>query len=614
MHRRILSAMLALSGTIPSLTAAEAPVAGRAAWFTEARLGGFIHWSAGGVFGARWFGEPLRNPTPYGEWARHRNRVPKADYDAAISHMAVTPEQVDAWVKTFKDAGCGYVIFVAKHHDGLAYWPSKVSGYTFQNLSKCPTDVCAEMRKACDRHGLKLAFYYSHWQDWEHPDGWGNFWDNPAKPTPEEWKGWYDAQYSGSSVTPGLTPERFARYWDQKCVPQVVELLENYHPDVLWFDCYVPREKTIMSEAQVTGLLRTIREKAPACLVNSRIGMTEIGGENGADFETLGDNEFGSSPLPHPWETAATLNRSWGYNRDDDQWKSAGFFLRAAAHNISLGGNLAINIGPKPDGSLPPDTLSRMADLGRVVPAQIAAFRGCGPSPLDPKSQDWGIATARGNRLYLHVLEWPVDGIVRVTGLTSNVAAARLLATGAPIPFQQKDATLHLTGPAASPMPWDTVIELDLDGPAQSKPGLTGEINGGGWHLGPATATLDGLKAHPGDKFWLPAHLSGFERDSPPATATWSVSFPAAGEYPLNVCLACPDAETDGRLVLALDGIPVASGVPIRATAPDATEFRTFTLPPLKITSPGTHVLTVRSAKAASKNLRIAWLHIAPQS
>ena len=168
--------------------------------------------------------------------------------------------------------------------------------------------------------------------------------------------------------------------------------------------------------------------------------------------------------------------------------------------------------------------------------------------------------------------------------------------------------------PAASPMPWDTVIELDLDGPAQSKPGLTGEINGGGWHLGPATATLDGLKAHPGDKFWLPAHLSGFERDSPPATATWSVSFPAAGEYPLNVCLACPDAETEGRLVLALDGIPVASGVPIRGTAPDATEFRTFTLPPLKITSPGTHVLTVRSAKAASKNLRIAWLHIAPQS
>ncbi len=320
------------------------------------------------------------------------------------------------------------------------------------------------------------------------------------------------------------------------------------------------------------------------------------------------------APLATLIATAATLNRSWGYNRDDDQWKSAGFFLRAAAHNISLGGNLAINIGPKPDGSLPPDTLSRMAELGRAVPAQIAAFRGCGPSGLDPKAQDWGIATARGNRLYLHVLEWPVDGIVRVTGLTSNVAAARLLATGVPIPFQQKDATLHLTGPAASPMPWDTVIELDLDGPAQSKPGLTGEINGGGWHLGPATATLDGLKAHPGDKFWLPAHLSGFERDSPPATATWSVSFPAAGEYPLNVCLACPDAETEGRLVLALDGIPVASGVPIRGTAPDATEFRTFTLPPLKITSPGTHVLTVRSAKAASKNLRIAWLHIAPQS
>ena len=147
MRRLVLAAMFAMTGlSLISRSTAETAVSTRADWLTDARLGGFIHWSAGGALGARWFGEPLRNPTPYGEWSRHRNRVPRADYDAAIAHMAVTPEQVDAWVKAFKDAGCAYVIFVAKHHDGLAFWPSKASTYTFQNLSKCQTDVCAEMR------------------------------------------------------------------------------------------------------------------------------------------------------------------------------------------------------------------------------------------------------------------------------------------------------------------------------------------------------------------------------------------------------------------------------------------------------------------------------------
>lgn len=606
MCRHILSVMLAFTG----FAHAEAPADNRVAWFTEARLGGFVHWSAGGVFGARWFGEPLRNPTPYGEWARHRNRVPRADYDAAIRHLQVTPKQVDDWVKSFKDAGCGYVIFVAKHHDGLAFWPSKVSNYTLQNLGGCRTDVCAEMRKACDRHGLKLAFYYSQWQDWEHPNGWGNFWDGDAKPSAAEWKHWYAAQYSGASASPGLTPERFARYWDEKCVPQVMELIDNYHPDLLWFDCYVPREKTIMTAAQVSGLLAAIRAKAPDCLVNSRLGIATIGGPDGVDFETLGDNEFGSEPLPHPWETAATLNHSWGYNRDDHDWKSAGFLLRAATHNIALGGNLTINVGPRPDGTLPPDAVSRLAELGGVVTPQLAAFRGCGPSPLDAAAQDWGNATANGNQLYLHVFEWPVDATIRVTGLSNKVTGARLLASGTKLEVEQSGLTLRLSGPAQTPVPWDTVIELTLDGAPQAVRGLAGEINGGGWHLGPATATLKQVSADQGDKFWLPAHLSGFTEAG--GSATWKVHFPAAGDYPLKVCLACPDAETEGSLELLVDGVAVASGLPLRGTAPDATEFRTFDLAPLQVPAAGIHEITLRTSRPASTNLRIAWLFIQP--
>jgi alpha-L-fucosidase len=552
----------------------------------------------------------LRNPTPYGEWSRHRNRVPRADYDAAITRMSITPEQVDGWVKSYKDAGFGYVIFVAKHHDGLAFWPSHVSSYTFQNLSKCPTDVCGEMRKACDRHGLKLAFYYSQWQDWEHPDGWGNFWDSAVKPSAAEWRDWHDAQYSGASVTPGLTPERFARYWDEKCVPQVKELLENYHPDLLWFDCYIPRGRSIMSAEQVGGLLQLIRRQAPDCLVNSRLGIATIGGPDGVDFETLGDNEFGAQPLPHPWETAATLNRSWGYNRDDEQWKSAGFFLRMAVHNIGLGGNLAVNIGPKPDGSLPADAAARLAELGRVISPQINGFRGCGPAKLEPQAQDWGAAVAAGNRLFLHVFEWPVDGIIRVTGLNNRATAAKVLATGGNISISQAGPTLHLAGPRQAPVPWDTVIEVTLDGPPVITAGLTGEINGGGWHLGPATATVEHATAEPGDKFWLPAHLTGF--DQPGAVASWRVAFPAAGVYHLKICQACPETAASGVLELLLDGQPWAQ-LPLRGTAPDASEFRTFEQPAVTVASPGLHVISLHAPQPVAKDLRVAWLFLSRQ-
>ncbi len=596
--------------TVSLAAALDEPAANRAEWFTTARLGGFIHWSPGGVFGSRWFGEPLRNPTPYGEWARHRNRVPRADYDAAIRQMSVTPEQVDTWVKSYRDAGFGYVIFVAKHHDGLAFWPSQVSDYTFQNLSKCPTDVCGEMRKACDRYGLKLGCYYSQWQDWEHPDGWGNFWDSATKPSSAEWQDWYESQYSGASVTPGLTPERFAHYWDGKCVPQVTELLEKYHPDLLWFDCYIPREQSIMTSPQVTGLLQLIRQKAPHCLVNSRLGITKIGGADGVDFETLGDNQFGDKPLPHPWETAATLNRSWGYNRDDEQWKPAGFFLRMAVHNIGLGGNLAINVGPKPDGSLPADAASRLAELARVIPAQITGFRGCGPSKLDPRAQDWGNAVAAGNHLFLHVFEWPVDGIIRVTGLNSRATAATVLATGEQLTITQQPHSLHLAGPRLAPMPWDSVIDVTLDGPSQPTTGLTGEINGGGWHLGPATATAEQLTVSPGDKFWLPAHLTGFDRAG--AKASWGVAFPAAGTYQLKICQACPEAHATGAMELLLDN-QFWTRIPLQGTASDATEFRTFELAPVTVASPGVHVISLRAPAPVAKELRIAWLFLAAQ-
>ena len=159
-------------------------------------------------------------------------------------------------------------------------------------------------------------------------------------------------------------------------------------------------------------------------------------------------------------------------------------------------------------------------------------------------------------------------------------------------------------------MPWDTVIDLTLDGLPAADTGLTGEINGGGWHLGPATATAAHLTVSPGDKFWLPTHLTGF--DQPGAKASWRVVFPAAGNYRLKICQACPEAGATGELELLWDGQPWLK-IPPRGTAPDATEFRTFELPAVTVASPGVHVISLHAPHPTAKDLRVAWLFLSSQ-
>jgi len=264
-------------------------VSSRTAWFEDARFGLFIHWNASAALEGRFDGEQVRQ-TEYGEWLRARNRVPRADWDKAIKKMHVTPEVVDGWADAAKDAGMKYVIFVAKHHDGLAYWPSKVSDYSLEKVAGVNFDVIGRLKQACDKRGLKLCFYYSHWHDWEDPFGWGNFWDYNSD-NPKQYEGHNDFFfYGGEGYRDNLTPAQFDLYWHRKSMAQVKELMESYHPALLWFDCWQNLSDTNMTEKQVHEMLSMIRATDPKCIVNSRLGISKIGGPDGIDYETLGDN------------------------------------------------------------------------------------------------------------------------------------------------------------------------------------------------------------------------------------------------------------------------------------------------------------------------------------
>lgn len=606
----IFLAWVALTLTTPS---SIAPVAeSRTAWFENARFGMFIHWNGCAALAGRYLGEPVRQ-SEYAEWIRSRNRVRRDDWDAGIKQFHVTPEVVDGWAEAAKMAGMKYVIFVAKHHDGLAFWPSKVSNYTLNKLARVKFDVIATLKKACDRRDLKLCLYYSHWQDWEDPHGYGNFWEFNSK-DPTQFKGRDDLFfYGGEQFRDNLSAAQFDDYWRRKSMPQVQELMDAYHPAIMWFDCWRDRGDTDMTALQVGDLLAQIRRTDPLCLVNSRIGISTIGGPAGVDYETTGDNEFPDRRIDHPWESPITFAESWGFSRDDQAWHPTTYFVRNLVRNVSLGGNLVVNIGPEADGSIPEEAMVRLREIGRCIRDNRDGFYGCGYTPFFESSQDWGLTTTRGDRtLFLHVFDWPVDGVVRVNGLKAQATAVRLCGNDSPLRFEQTGTSVHVFGPKSRPFPYDTVIRVDLGAPIAADNDTVGEIAGGSIALQASRAALVGVKNEKpvAGSTKLPFQIGGW--DAPGAVASWSIFVPSAGRRRVTVGYACAVSfEAGGFRVSAGPGCEVAGKV--EATMSNWTEFRPFVLGEIDFPKAGPYVVTVRPDSKPDRELfKLLWVHLGP--
>lgn len=207
MLKRTLLALLLFFSFLGAVSAQSVPTnSEKVKWFTDARFGMFIHWGLYSAAEGIWEGERLRNGNNYAEWIRYRNRISEDEYVKLAKRFdwnKIDPEQ---WVILAKKAGMKYILITAKHHDGIAIWDSKVRDHNLSKLSGTNRDVLKELAAACKKHGMKLGFYYSHWLDWEHPDGWDH----------------------NQEITGRITDEQYNKYWQGKVLPQLRELLTNY--------------------------------------------------------------------------------------------------------------------------------------------------------------------------------------------------------------------------------------------------------------------------------------------------------------------------------------------------------------------------------------------------
>ena len=591
----------------------------RVRWFEEARLGIMIHWSLCTPAAGRFYGEKVRN-SEYAEWIRCHNKVQKADWDKMAKRMPISEKEIEDWVIATKEGGFKYLTFVTKHHDGVAFWNSKVSDYTYGNLSGTHFDVLKCLKEKCEKHGIVLCAYYSQWLDWGDMNGRNNDWDYA-----DEQKTHFDRIAAGRGEIDAPyrqlpTEEAYDKYWREKAMPQVAELIKEYGVKLFWFDCWRadPVAEGQMTEKQMRDMLAMIRQLDPTVLVNTRLGIHEVG-DDGVDFQTMGDNQFPDQPLGHTWETAATFNHTWGYNRDDQNWRSTTYFVREIVKGIYKGGNVMLNIGPRGDGSIPPEIKTRIREIGEMIHKNKVGFHGTYPSPFAEDSQDWGLITQRteGNKtkIYLHVFEWPSDGIIRVNGLKNKVLKARIPSLGdQKITFIQKGLLLHVQGPVREPVGYDSVVELEVEGEVQAENGFCGEINFGGIQMGQAKAVLTGgVERATGTDVTGVGYISPTsirKWNSMNSRASWKVYMPEEGERELTICYSCDSLSAGQPYWVEVEGAGMIEAKTL-AGPKGFEEFYTRHLGKVKFPHAGIYTIHVRPAVTPRKELfGLNWLFL----
>jgi len=573
-----------------SLDEPDAAREARVAWHEAARFGCFVHWGVYSGLANEYHG---RKGGGYAEHIMRVLKIPRAEYLEQVA-KTFNPVQFDAeaWVKLMHDAGMRYLIITAKHHDGFAMYPSKVSDFNL-TVSPFKRDPMAELSAACKKYGLKFGFYYSHAFDWEHPDAPGNDWDydNPGgdknRDDPNWWKG----------RRPDFLP-RAQRYVTEKSIPQIQELIRTYHPDILWFDTpsKLPPEEN-------RRILEAVRATDDKVVVNGRL----LG--NYGDYKSTADRPAYFPATAGHWEGIPTTNESYGYSKFDTSHKPPEHFIRLLAQAVSKGGNLLMNIGPKGDGTIDATDQNILRGIGAWMAKNSASIYGCDRTPLPV--QNWGTSTRKGNTLYLHVFNWPADGKLLIAGLKSDPIESRLLGVDGsgninrPRRVSTDDAELIV--PATAPDKTDSVIALEFGAaPATNRARLLaakgeptalhvfdGELSGKGIRYGDAKRTRDVIE----------------EWSSLEGVVEWRVRVAAPTRFKVSFNYNTATKDAHGTFALTVADQKLAGKV---VSTDDVSSFRTDTLGEIALPA-GEFTLSVKPLDLGDASLmRLRQLELTP--
>jgi len=398
-------------------------------WFQEARFGLFIHWGVYSVLGN-------------GEWVMNNQEIPITTYEKLPAFFNPIGFDPKAWVKMAKDAGMKYITITSKHHDGFAMWDSKVSDYNIVKRTPYGKDVLKMLAEECRKEGIKLFFYHSQ-LDWRHPDYFP--------------RGNTGGKYTGREEKGDMN--KYLDYMDA----QLTELLTNYG-DVagIWFDGMWDKKD---ADWRLEKTYKLIHQLQPGALVGSNHHVTPYEGEDFQMFEKdlPGHNTTGFAPEQTigslPKETCETINNSWGFNLKDNKHKSSTQLIHYLVKAAGYDANFLLNVGPMPDGRIQPEHQALLQEMGKWLSKNGETIYGTKGGPLT--AREWGVTTQKGNKVYVHVLNW-FDESLLIPAWGKKIKSARFFNDKTPVKFSESEFGITLRIPKDKRDQVDTIIELEM--------------------------------------------------------------------------------------------------------------------------------------------------------
>jgi alpha-L-fucosidase len=407
-------------------------------WFQDDRFGLFLHWGL--------YALPARH-----EWVKNREKLDDQHYDRYFRHF--DPDLFDPakWAREAREAGMRYFAITTKHHEGFCLWDSDLTDYKVTN-TPYGRDLIGPMVEAFRAEGLRVGFYHSL-IDWHHPE----FPVDGLHPQRD------DEDFKAANA--GRDINKYADFLHG----QVRELLTRYGQiDYLFFDFSYSQQVwggKGAADWRSEELLALVRELQPDILVNDRL---EIPG----DFVTP-EQYQPSAPMrvdgqPVVWEACQTLNGSWGYDRDNLDWKPTDLLVRMLVDSVAKDGNLLLNVGPTGRGEFEPRAVDRLRGIGEWTRLHGRSVYGAGHSEFEPPPDCR--YTQRGDRLYLHVFGWPFKHL-HLPGLAGRVDYAQFLHDASEVGMVVIDSSAHAQNTTLGGLSGDTLtLELPVQRPDVAVP------------------------------------------------------------------------------------------------------------------------------------------------
>lgn len=407
-------------------------------WFADAKLGIFIHW---GIYAVKGTDE---------SWAFYNNKISWPNYMAQLNGFTASRYNPEAWADLIAESGARYAVLTTKHHDGVALWDSRQKHYDVVDNTPARRDLLTPFYQAIRKRGIKAGAYFSL-IDWSYPD--------------------YPAFRKDSvRYDPQKDPARWQRFRNFMQA-QLKEVGDLVNPDLWWFDGDWEHDGQAWESARIrTDILR----RNPQAVINGR--LTGYG-----DYATPEQNFPVSRPKAEWWELCMTINNNWGFQFTDTNWKTSTEIITIFADAVSHGGNLLLDIGPREDGTIPPQQVEVLKTLGAWNRKHGAAIFGTraglpaghfyGPSTLSKDS----------STLYLF-LPGQGRGTFVVKGLVTPIKSVRVLGNGrslahkivGKISWSPVPGLVYIDVPEGVQDPHLTVLELQLDGPVRLYRGMGG--------------------------------------------------------------------------------------------------------------------------------------------